>query len=105
MTVFKVDPVTLVFFCAAVGLVLLTGIVIRAVKREDPDLWSQLGSPSLLNVDANASIYKFWHWVFFPALRAKALSSRTSILRLILKFGTLVYVVAFCAMIVRVFLP
>lgn len=100
----NVDVWTLIFFFSAIGMVVLTGTVFSAVKREDPDLWQELGSPSLLHVNAQTSIYKFWAWAFTTKGDANKLSSTTSGLVSILRISTILFLVAFVIMAARVFI-
>ena len=99
----NVDAWTLMFFFFALGMVVLTGIVFSAVKRDDPELWQELGAPSLLHVNAQTSIYKFWAWVFAAKRVANRLSPWTSGLVFVLRVGTILFLAAFALMAVRVF--
>lgn len=99
----NVDVWTLMFFFFALGMVVLTGVVFSAVKREDPQLWQELGAPSLLHINAQTSIYKFWAWAFAAKRIANNLSPATSGLVFVLRVGTILFLVAFALMAVRVF--
>jgi hypothetical protein len=100
----SIDGWTLAFFAFSFAMVMLTGVVFRALKLEDPDLWKSLGAPSLLQVDAQANIYKFWSWMFGHRQGAHNLSPVTLRLVLLLRIGTVLFLVAFAAMTFRVFL-
>ena len=99
----NVDVWTLAFFAFALGMVVLTGLVFSAVKREDPELWRELGAPSLLHTNANVGIYRFWAWIFATKRGANKLSPATSGLISILRTGTLLFVATFLFMVIRVF--
>lgn len=99
----NVDVWTLIFFAFALGMVVLSGIVFSAVKREDPQLWRELGAPSLLHINAQTSIYRFWAWTFATKRGANKLSTATSGLVSILRIGTILFLAAFVLMTIRVF--
>lgn len=99
----EVDFWTTTFFLFAIAIVALTGAVFGAIKREDPNLWQELGAPSLLQVNAQIGVYKFWAWVFSAKRVENKLSMTTMGLISVLRFGTVLFLAAFAFMVVRVF--
>lgn len=98
MTLANIDVWTLVFFGFACLLLLITGTLIRSIRREVPDLWRELGSPSLFHLEGTTAIYKFWRWLFSGSASRLVGVRSAYLLVVVLRVGTLIYVLAFCAM-------
>lgn len=49
-------------FCAA--LILLAVVVMRALRKDAPEVWHALGSPSLMEGNNLGAMWKFWSWIF-----------------------------------------
>lgn len=91
--------VVVLFFCAALLLALIQ-ICLRAIRREAPALFEQLGKPDLFANNNFPQVYRFWRCLYRGAL-GEHLSARSQVVAWTLRLLTPLYVLAILVLFAR----